>query len=167
MTTLRNPPPLRRYLRHGMLAQLATFEAVLRLRSATRAAEAMCIAQPTLSGHLRKLSEAVGVPLFKMQGKHLAPTDAALVLLQTSHEIFAVLERCEAALAHCRPDLAASSTNVAAATPIMIAKPSTRPAIETVGGRGSPANDPAAEPPAREPATSSRRSSCVAHGLPR
>ena len=147
MTTLRRtPPPLRRYLRHGMLPQLATFEAVLRLGSATRAAEAMCIAQPTLSGHLRKLSEAVGVPLFKMQGKHLAPTDAALVLLQASHEIFAALERCELALAHCRREVRASSTSTATATAtatatmIVIAKPQTqdgpileRPAITAFG----------------------------------
>ena len=147
MTTLRTPPPLRRYLRHGMLPQLATFEAVLRLRSATRAAEAMCIAQPTLSGHLRKLSEAVGVPLFKMQGKHLAPTDAALVLLQTSHEIFAALERCELALAHYRRDVRASSTSTATATAtmIVIAMPPTQPAIDAAVGRGSPASDPAPE----------------------
>ena len=130
MTTLRTSPPLRRYLRHGTLAQLATFEAVLRLGSATRAAEALCIAQPTLSGHLRKLGEAVGVPLFSMQGKHLAPTDAALVLLQTSHEIFAALERCELALAHCRRDGRTSSmstdTDTASATTGVSAGPPTR-----------------------------------------
>ena len=69
MTT--TPPSrirLRRYVRHGTLPQLAALEAVVRLGSATRAAEALCIAQPTLSGQLRKLSDALGTldwPLFE------------------------------------------------------------------------------------------------------
>ena len=89
------PYPSRRYLRHGMLPQLAAFEAVVRLGSATRAAEALCIAQPTLSGHLRKLSEALGVRLFDLRGKRLVPTEAAQTLLQAVGEVFATLDRCE------------------------------------------------------------------------
>ena len=100
MTTPLGLFPSRRFLRHGMLPQLAAFEAVLRLGSATRAAEALCIAQPTLSGHLRKLSEALGVRLFEMQGRRMVPTDAAQVLAQTAHDVFAALERCERVLNH-------------------------------------------------------------------
>jgi len=92
----------RRYIRHGMLPQLAAFEAVVRLGSATRAAEALCMAQPTLSGHLRKLSEALGVRLFELQGKRLVPTDAARVLLASTRDAFAAFERCEQALAGMR-----------------------------------------------------------------
>ena len=103
MTSTLAPRPLRRYLRHGMLPQLAAFEAVVRLGSASRAAEALCVAQPTLSGHLRKLSEALGVRLFDLQSKRLVPTDAALVLLQGAREVFAVFERCEQTLANLRP----------------------------------------------------------------
>lgn len=95
MTISRLPTPSRQFLRHGMLPQLAAFEAVVRLGSATRAAEALCMAQPTLSGHLRKLSEALGVRLFILRGKHLVPTDAALVLVQAGYEVFAALQRCE------------------------------------------------------------------------
>ncbi len=95
---------LRRYLRHGMLPQLAAFEAVVRLGSVTRAAEALCMAQPTLSGHLRKLSEALGVRLFDLQGKRLVPTEAALVLLQGVVEVFAAFERCEQTLAGLRQE---------------------------------------------------------------
>jgi len=102
MTTPLGLSPLRRYVRHGMLPQLAALEAVVRLGSATRAAEALCIAQPTLSGHLRKLSEALGVRLFDTQGKRLVPTQAALVLLQASREVSAALERCERALVDLR-----------------------------------------------------------------
>ena len=100
MTT--NPPSrirLRRYVRHGMLPQLAALEAVVRLGSATRAAEALCIAQPTLSGHLRKLSDALGVRLFDTRGKRLVPTDAALTVLRAANEVSGALERCEEVLA--------------------------------------------------------------------
>lgn len=97
----------RRYIRHGMLPQLAAFEAVVRLGSATRAAEALCMAQPTLSGHLRKLSEALGVRLFELQGKRLVPTEAAKVLLASTHDAFAAFERCERALAGIRGEGAA------------------------------------------------------------
>ena len=100
MTT--TPPSrtrLRRYVRHGTLPQLAALEAVVRLGSATRAAEALCIAQPTLSGHLRKLSDALGVRLFETRGKRLVPTDAALTVLRAAHEVSGALERCEEALA--------------------------------------------------------------------
>jgi DNA-binding transcriptional LysR family regulator len=92
------PTVSRRYLRHGMLPQLAAFEAVVRLGSATRAAEALCMAQPTLSGLMRKLSEALGVRLFEMRGKRLAPTPEAQVLLGAAQEVFESLERCERAL---------------------------------------------------------------------
>ena len=93
----------RRYLRHGMLPHLAAFEAVVRLGSATRAAEALCMAQPTLSGHLRTLSDALGVRLFELRGKRLVPTDAARVLLTGTRDAFAALERCEKALSALRP----------------------------------------------------------------
>ena len=103
MTSRHRPMVLRRYLRHGMLPQLAAFEAVVRMGNATRAAEALSMAQPTLSGHLRKLSEALDVRLFELQGKRLVPTDAALVLLLGAREVFAVFERCERELADLRP----------------------------------------------------------------
>jgi len=92
----------RRYLRHGMLPQLAAFEAVVRLGSATRAAESLCMAQPTLSGQLRKLSDALGVRLFELHGKRLVPTGAAQVLLASTRDAFAAFERCEQALAELR-----------------------------------------------------------------
>ena len=103
MTSTLAPRVSRRYLRHGMLPQLAAFEAVVRLGSVTRAAEDLCMAQPTLSGHLRKLSEALGVRLFELRGKRLVPTDAALVLLQGTMEVFAIFERCEQTLVELRP----------------------------------------------------------------
>ena len=96
--------PLRRYMRHGTLPQLAAFEAVVRLGSATRAAQSLCIAQPTISGHLRKLGDSLGVRLFELQGKRLVPTAAALALLEATHEVSAALARCEQTLGAYRED---------------------------------------------------------------
>ena len=104
MTTLPTPFTPRRYLRHGTLPQLAAFEAVVRLGSATRAAQALCVAQSTISGHLRKLGDALDVRLFDLEGKRLVPTAAALALLQAAHEVSAALARCEQALGPLRND---------------------------------------------------------------
>jgi DNA-binding transcriptional LysR family regulator len=92
----------RRFVRHGMLPQLAAFQAVLQLGGVGRAAESLCIAQSTLSGHLRKLSDALEVELFELRGKRLVPTAAAWALLQTAHDVFQALDRCEHALAGLR-----------------------------------------------------------------
>lgn len=117
MTTPQLPCPPRRYLRNGMLPQLAAFEAVVRLGSATRAAEALCLAQPTLSRQLRKLSESLGVRLFELEGKRLMPTDAAWVLLHTAREVFAAFDRCEPVLADLRAS-ASPPLAVRAAAPV-------------------------------------------------
>lgn len=94
----------RRFLRHGMLPQLAAFEAVVRMGNATHAAETLCMAQPTLCGHLRKLGEALGVQLFEHKGRRLVPTEAALALLHTTREVMAAFDRCEQLLAAYRPE---------------------------------------------------------------
>jgi DNA-binding transcriptional LysR family regulator len=109
-TTAPALPALRRYLRHGTLPQLAAFEAVVRLGSASRAAQALCVAQPTISGHLKKLGEALGVRLFELRGKRLVPTPAALALLAATDEVSAVLARCELALDAYREDGFAAPT---------------------------------------------------------
>ena len=94
---------LRRYLRHGTMPQLAAFEAVLRLGSVTRAADTLCLAQPTVSGHLRKLSETLGLALFEPQGRHLAPTPAARALQAAVAQVFEALARVETELDALRP----------------------------------------------------------------
>ncbi len=93
---------LRRYLRHGMMPQLVAFEAVYRLRSVTRASQALHMAQPTVSGHLRRLSEAVGAGLFRCDGRHMLPTAAAQALHLAAQEVFGALERLEGSLAGMR-----------------------------------------------------------------
>ena len=84
------------------MPQLAAFHTVVRLGSVTRAAEEMCVAQPTLSGYLRKLSDALDVPLFEMNGKRLEPTDAARVLMETVQQMYETIERGERQLSQLR-----------------------------------------------------------------
>ena len=115
------PNPLRRYVRHGMLPQLAAFEAVMRLGSVTRAAESLCIAQSTVSGHLSKLESALGVRLFDCPGKQLQPTDAAHVLLHATLEMERAFERCEQTLAVVRAGMAVEQR---------ARRPRARPAME-------------------------------------
>jgi len=100
---------LRRYVRHGTLPQLAALEATVRLGSASRAADALCVAQPTISGHLRKLGDSLGVRLFELRGKRLVPTAAALALLEATDEVSAVLTRCEQTLCAFRGERAAAN----------------------------------------------------------
>lgn len=99
---METPQRLRRYLRHGMLPQLAAFDAVMRLGSVTRASEALHLAQPTVSGHLRKLTEAVGVPLFRCDGRRMLPTAAARALHVGALGVFAALDDLEYTLAPLR-----------------------------------------------------------------
>ena len=116
MTTPLALPALRRYLRHGTLPQLAAFEAVVRLGSVTDAAQALCVAQPTVSGHLKKLGDSLGVRLFVLQGRRLVPTAAALALLDATREVSAVLARCEQTLAGYREERSAALAIVPAET---------------------------------------------------
>jgi DNA-binding transcriptional LysR family regulator len=93
---------LRRYLRHGTLPQLAVFEAAARLGSFTRAAEALHLAQPTVSTQLRKLADALGVPLFEQIGKRVHLTEAGERLYAGCQELFDTLARIENGLASLR-----------------------------------------------------------------
>lgn len=90
---------IRRYLRHGMLPQLAVFEASVRLGSFTSAADELHLAQPTVSTQMKKLSEAVGQPLIEHVGKRMRMTPAGQVVYDAGREILMTLGRAEEALA--------------------------------------------------------------------
>jgi len=95
-------PAIRRYLKHGTLPQLGVFEAVVRLGSFTRAAEELCMAQPTVSVQMKKLADTVGLPLVRHAGKRIRLTDAGRVLYDGCLEMFDRLENVERDLADLR-----------------------------------------------------------------
>lgn len=93
---------IHRYIRHGTLPQLAVFEASARLRSFTRAAEELHLAQPTVSAQIKKLTETVGLPLFEQIGKQIYLTDTGRRTYAHCEEIFRTLESLDATLADLR-----------------------------------------------------------------
>ena len=97
------PSRIRRYIRQGRLAQLAVFEASARHGCYTRAARELHLAQPTVSSHIRKLTDALGVPLFEQVGKRMHPTEAGRCLQDASREILGTLARLDETRASLRP----------------------------------------------------------------
>lgn len=92
------PHRSRQFLRHGTLPQLAVVEAIVRLGSFTSAARELHMAQPTVSGLVRKLTDAVGMPLFEKNGRHLVPTAAGRRMHAAACDVLDTLERAGADL---------------------------------------------------------------------
>ncbi len=86
-------------MRHSTFRQLEVFEAIARLGSFTRAAEELFLTQPTVSMQIKKLTEAVGLPLFEQVGKKIYLTDAGRALHKTSRDIFKHLSHFEMTVA--------------------------------------------------------------------
>ncbi len=82
-------------IRHTTLRQLQVFEAIVRLGSFTRAAEELFLTQPTVSMQIKKLADAVGLPLFEYIGRNVRPTEAGLELYQSCRRIFESLANLE------------------------------------------------------------------------
>ena len=88
-------PSLRRFFRHGFLPQLLAFEACLRTGSVTRAAQQLSLAQPTVSGMVRKLSEALGATLMQPRNGRMEATEAGRDVERLCAEIRDCLIRFE------------------------------------------------------------------------
>ncbi|MFO1320617.1 MAG: LysR substrate-binding domain-containing protein [Burkholderiales bacterium] len=84
---------------HVTLRQLKVFETVARLGSFTRAAEELCLSQPTVSMQVKQLSEAVDQSLFEQVGKKIFLTDMGRELYATAREIFETWSRFEMTVA--------------------------------------------------------------------
>jgi len=82
-------------MRHSTFRQLEVFEALARLGSFTRAAEELFLTQPTASMQIKKLTDAVGLPLYEQVGKRIYLTDAGKALQSTCHELFESLNNFE------------------------------------------------------------------------
>jgi DNA-binding transcriptional LysR family regulator len=102
-------------MRYSTLRQLEVFSAIARLGSFTRAAEELFLTQPTVSMQIKKLTDAVGVPLFEQVGKKIYLTDAGRELQRTCREVFASLGRFEMYVADLK-GLATGSLHIAVVT---------------------------------------------------
>lgn len=87
---------------HATFRQLEVFEAIARLGSFTRASEELHLTQPTVSMQMKKLADAVGLPLFEQVGRRIHLTDAGKELAITAREIMQSLERCDMSIAEMR-----------------------------------------------------------------
>ena len=81
------------YFRHGLVPQLIAFEACMRLGGVTRAAEHLALAQPTVSGLLRRLSETVGEPVLRARNGSVELTPAGHDVALLCAEVLAALNR--------------------------------------------------------------------------
>ena len=82
-------------MRHSTLRQLEVFETITRLGSFTRAAEELCVTQPTVSMQIKNLTDAIGLPLFEQIGKKMYLTEAGRELHQACLGIFEHLTQFE------------------------------------------------------------------------
>ncbi|WP_264674695.1 LysR family transcriptional regulator [Acidithiobacillus sp. HP-11] len=69
------------------------------MKSFTKAADELFLAQPTISLQMKKLGEAIGLPLFESSGKEIRPTDAGQDLYAACRELFRTFENLETQLA--------------------------------------------------------------------
>ncbi|CAM3896056.1 LysR substrate-binding domain-containing protein [Bordetella tumulicola] len=75
------------------LQTLRAFEAAVRLRSFTRAADELALTQGAVSQHIRRLESALGVSLFTREHQGVAPTARAQALALQARQGLALLER--------------------------------------------------------------------------
>ena len=84
-----------RLIRNATLRQLQLFEAIVRLGSFTRAAEELFLTQPTVSMQIKKLTDAIGLPLFEHVGRNVEPTEAGIELYTACSKVFDTLANLE------------------------------------------------------------------------
>jgi len=82
-------------IRYATFRQFQVFEAIYRLGSFTRAAEELFLTQPTVSMQIKKLSVAIGMPLFEHVGRNVEPTEAGKQVYATCRGMFETLSNLE------------------------------------------------------------------------
>ncbi|MDA8231846.1 MAG: LysR family transcriptional regulator [Magnetospirillum sp.] len=84
------------------LQQFRIFEAVARHRSYTRAAEELNLTQPAVYIQVRRLEEAVGLPLFETVGRRIVPTHAGEETMAAATEVLARLRLLSGTMARLK-----------------------------------------------------------------
>lgn len=82
-------------IRYATFRQFQVFEVIYRLGSFTRAAEELFLTQPTVSMQIKKLSDAIGLPLFEHVGRNVEPTEAGKELYVACRSMFETLSNLE------------------------------------------------------------------------
>ena len=85
--------------------RLAVFCKVLELHSFTKAAEAVCLTQPTVSEHVRALEEVVGEKLVDRLGREALPTPVGKILYQYAKDIIRLRDEAVQAIEKFRGNL--------------------------------------------------------------
>ena len=82
-------------VRHATLRQLQVFVAIAKEGSFSRAAERLHLTQPTVSMQVKKLSDAVGEPLFEQIGRKVYLTEVGRIMLDAAQAILDQLALAE------------------------------------------------------------------------
>ncbi|MBI3080569.1 MAG: LysR family transcriptional regulator, partial [candidate division NC10 bacterium] len=77
---------------------LEVFCRIVEMRSFSRAAEAVSLTQPTVSGHIKNLEEEAGTRLLDRLGKEVRPTKAGEILYRYATEILRLRAAAQQAL---------------------------------------------------------------------
>lgn len=85
--------------------RLEVFCKVIELQSFTKAAEAVCLTQPTVSEHIRALEEMLNEKLVDRLGREILPTPAGKILYQYARNIIQLRDEAVQALDKYRGDL--------------------------------------------------------------
>lgn len=101
--------------RVGTIRQLEILLTVYDLGSISLASQQLHLTQPTVSMQLKKLSDAIGMPLYERQGKSRRFTDAGKALVATAREVLDSFSRLEMELADLQ-GLRAGTLNIAVVT---------------------------------------------------
>ncbi|WP_246325275.1 selenium metabolism-associated LysR family transcriptional regulator [Dissulfurirhabdus thermomarina] len=81
------------------MRQVQVFLAVWRLRSFSRAAEAVHLTQPTVSGHIAALEDHLGARLFDRSGREVTPTKAGALFYPYARQIWRLQGQAEREMA--------------------------------------------------------------------
>jgi len=82
----------------GTLRQLEIFLKVAEVGGIALAAEQLYLSQPSVSIQVRKLADAVGIPLYEVIGRRLKLTEAGHQVAGAAREILATLDRLNSSL---------------------------------------------------------------------
>lgn len=103
------------HTRQTTFRQLEIFKSVAEHRSVTKAANALHLAQPTVSTQLARLAEALNLTLFEQVGKQLFLTATGDEVLSSTRELFSVMDNLEMKLAQ-REGLALGQLKISVVT---------------------------------------------------